>query len=107
MLNGIIVLNQTPITNLTLLGGIIIISIAFSGFIFLLSALLQEIKLVLISIIVGILLIISFFNAPVTKPTGRYEYKVTLSEKVNALEFYSKYEIVEKDGEIFTIIERE
>ena len=34
------------------------------------------------------------------------EYKVLISEEVNFIEFNQKYEIIEQEGEIFTIKER-
>lgn len=41
------------------------------------------------------------------KPTGKYEYKVTIDDTVPLSEFYEKYEIIEQDGKIFTIREKE
>jgi uncharacterized membrane protein YeaQ/YmgE (transglycosylase-associated protein family) len=35
------------------------------------------------------------------------EYKVTISEEVNFNEFNERYEIIEQEGKIYTIIERE
>lgn len=36
-----------------------------------------------------------------------YTYKVTISDEVNFVEFNNKYEIIDKDGLIYTIKERE
>lgn len=36
-----------------------------------------------------------------------YLYKVTISEDVSVLEFHNKYKIIDEEGEIFTIRERE
>ena len=40
-------------------------------------------------------------------PVGEeYTYKVAISEDVSFVEFYSKYEILEQDGSVYTIKER-
>ena len=40
-------------------------------------------------------------------PTDRYEYKVIIDDNVNLLEFYERYEIIDQEGRIFTIREKE
>ena len=42
-----------------------------------------------------------------TKKIEYYEYKVTIDDSVPMKEFLSKYEIINQEGEIFTIVERE
>lgn len=42
-----------------------------------------------------------------TKEIEYYEYKVTINDSVPMKEFLSKYEIINQEGEIFTIVERE
>lgn len=39
-------------------------------------------------------------------PTGEYEYKVTIDNTVNMIEFNTKYEIITQEGLIYTIRER-
>jgi hypothetical protein len=41
--------------------------------------------------------------------TNAYEtqYKVTISDEVSMTEFYEHYEVIEQDGKIFTVRERE
>ena len=40
--------------------------------------------------------------------TGEYtQYKVTISDEINFVEFNEKYEIINQDGKIYTIRERE
>lgn len=39
--------------------------------------------------------------------TGEYTYKVTISDEVNFVEFNNKYEVIDKDGLIYTIKEKE
>lgn len=43
----------------------------------------------------------------VENPTGKYTYKVTISDEVNFVDFNNKYEIIEQDGLIYTIKEKE
>lgn len=48
-----------------------------------------------------------FLDAAVSSyKTGKYEYKVTISDEVSLNEFYDKYEIVDQEGKIYTIKER-
>lgn len=42
-----------------------------------------------------------------TDTVDHIEYKVTVSEEVNFVEFIDKYEIIEQEGKIFTVRERE
>lgn len=59
--------------------------------------------------------VISFFLIAVfialaekpTVPTGKYEYQVTIDDSVSMNKFYEKYEIVEVNGKIYTIREKE
>lgn len=39
--------------------------------------------------------------------TGKYAYKVTISNEVNFVELNNKYEIIDQDGLIYTIKEKE
>lgn len=41
------------------------------------------------------------------KPTGEYEYQVVVSNEVNFNEFNERYEVIEQDGKIWTVKERE
>lgn len=42
-----------------------------------------------------------------TEPTGVYEYQVTIDDSVSMNEFLEKYEIIEVNGKIYTIREKE
>ena len=58
--------------------------------------------------IIGVLMItFTIISGNLTKTTGEYEYKVTISDEVNFVEFNNKYEIVDQDGLIYTIREKE
>jgi hypothetical protein len=39
--------------------------------------------------------------------TGEYEYKVTIDDSVSMNEFLDKYEILDQEGKIYTVKERE
>jgi hypothetical protein len=54
-------------------------------------------------IIGGIAITLSLVLLPHPKPTGKYEYTVTIGKEVNLLEFNKKYEIVKQDGELWII----
>lgn len=41
------------------------------------------------------------------QPTGEYQYKVTIDDTVVMSEFYEKYEVIEVEGKIYTIEEKE
>lgn len=40
-------------------------------------------------------------------PTDRYEYKVIIDDNVSMVEFYKQYEVIDQDGKIFIIREKE
>lgn len=69
----------------------------------------------IIQIIFGISFICSFIlfivglscMVFVESGTGKYTYKVTISDEVNFVEFNNKYEIIDQDGLIYTIKEKE
>ena len=46
-------------------------------------------------------------GAIIKVPTRKYTYKVTISDEVNFVEFNNKYEIIDQDGLIYTIKEKE
>lgn len=54
-----------------------------------------------------ILLISSGLWMPKDTPTGRYEYKVILDETYPATQLYEEYEVIEQDGKIWIIQEKE
>lgn len=41
------------------------------------------------------------------EPTDKYEYQVTIDESVSMIEFYERYEIINVEGEIYTIREKD
>lgn len=69
----------------------------------------DDIYFSIIFCVVGIVLTIVgiFGNLTIRKSTGNYEYKVTISDEVNLVEFNEKYEIINQEGLIYTIKEKE
>lgn len=84
------------------------------GMIIMLSSLVVAVKMssiyfsVILCVIGIVLTIVCIFgNLTIRKPTGKYEYKVTISDEVNLVEFNEKYEIINQEGLIYTIREKE
>lgn len=42
----------------------------------------------------------------IEEPTGTYKYDCLISEDVSMTEFYEKYEVIEVNGQIWTIKEK-
>ena len=67
----------------------------------------------LIKLIVGIILLILgtiglvYAKTIGEKPTGKYQYQVTIDDTVVMSEFYDKYEVIEVEGKIYTIREKD
>ena len=115
MMNGITVLYQEPIYKiicvnediLNLLMYILIVMIV--GVI--ISAICFELKGFIYCAILSLATIFTMgildSYSTTTKEIEGYEYKVTIDDSVPMKEFLSKYEIINQEGEIFTIVERE
>lgn len=116
MIEGIEVLSQSEITTTPCW---IWIFLFVSLFVMILGFVLATIcvsfnkkigaKLGAVSIIFGIVLYcIDWICGCIIKvPTGEYTYKVTISDEVNFVEFNNKYEIIDQEGLIYTIKEKE
>ena len=50
---------------------------------------------------------VSIYCGTNAKPTGKYEYKVTIDDNISFNDFHNKYEIINIEGKIYTIKERE
>ena len=111
MMTGIEVLSQEPIMDNGWATPCIIILLILSvvgsvilGFVTkdVISAFLFMIPFSLVS-----LFITSFVSMITAQPIeGKYTYKVTIDENVSMVEFYDRYEVVDQEGKIFTIKER-
>lgn len=65
-----------------------------------------------LTIIFGILVICSTVFCAISQINSKtdvdyIEYKVTISDEVSMNEFYEKYEVLDQEGEIYTVRERE
>lgn len=55
--------------------------------------------------VVSTILIISVSD--IMNTFSRYEYKVIIDDNVSVNEFIEKYEIIDQEGKIYTVIEKE
>ena len=114
-MEGITVLYQEPIYKIICMNENILNLLAFMliAMIFgvTISAICFELKGVIICAILGCATIFAMgildSYSTTTKEIKYYEYKVTIDDSVPMKEFLSKYEIINQEGEIFTIVERE
>lgn len=115
MLEGINVLNETVvyevIFNFKIFFCVIILSMLL-GFVPLLASGEGIVDSVFGAIVGGLIgmfigIPILLFTAKSTDKINYIEYKVTIDETVSFTEFNEKYEIIEQDGAIYTIKERE
>ena len=115
MMNGITILYQEPIfkticinENILNLLAFMLIAMFFGAII---SAICFELKGLIICVILGCTTILAMgildSYSTTTEELDHYEYKVTIDDSVPMKEFLSKYEIINQEGEIFTIVERE
>ena len=117
MLNGIEVLNQTEILACPKWVGIaasicaIAIVVGFIGIIICGICDTDWMHIVFCGMFLISLLLFAIFSKiereELTIPTGKYEYQVTIDDSVSMNEFYEKYEIVEVNGKIYAIREKE
>lgn len=63
--------------------------------------------LIIVLSYIGILLMSNLDKNLLIEPTGKYEYQVTIDDSVSINEFLEKYEIIEVNGKIYTIREKE
>ncbi len=115
MMNGITILYQEPIYKiicvneniLNLLAYIFVIMIAGA----IISTICFELKGLIYCAILSCatILVMGILDSysTTTEELDHYEYKVTIDDSVPMKEFLSKYEIINQEGEIFTIVERE
>lgn len=107
-MDGLDILSKTQIyeanTGINIILVIVCCLLLFAGF-----YLAIEHKHIFVKAIGVILACASFISimvlieTPIRYNTGKYEYKVTISKKVSLIEFNEKYEIIVKDGDLYTI----
>jgi hypothetical protein len=108
MIEGITILSQNDILTNKYNLIVCFIVIAIGVFVTVLSGQGDGSVLKAFGLLCGIAIVIVFFILALQmKPTGKYEYKVLISEEVKLGDFEKKYEIINKDGQIYTIQEKE
>ena len=53
------------------------------------------------------MIVLMFVNTANKMPTGRYKYQVTFDENVSIQEVYDKYKVLDVDGKLWTIEDKE
>ena len=112
VLNEIVIYKDVPVlllllTIIALVGGVLTIAIGLVGLDF------GDSIGFFVKIIIGIMLIVlgiigAIYTDKITKqPTGDYEYQVTIDDTVVMSEFYENYEVIEVQGKIYTIKEKD
>ena len=116
MLEGITILNQSEIMakpewtqTAGKISAILMIVFLFTSLCFLIT---EKAKLGFAMFLLMILSAIASFifiglDENIKIPTGKYEYQVTIDNNVSLNEFIEKYEIINIDGKIYTIKEKE
>lgn len=108
MIKGVEILNKTPITEMTNGGFIVLIISAIVMAIAIFSIDNCNSRGQLIWFLISLISVISIIvGLNIRKPTGRYEYKVTIDNDVPIQEVYENYKIVEKDGKIWILEDKE
>lgn len=114
MMEGIEIVRKTPITEMSNMStGIIVMLLfvlCFGGVLFFAGGISGEFETMIAGFIIVIVAAIFTGTCAVfgEVETGKYKYEVIISdESVSMKEFNENYEIIEQDGIILTIIERE
>ena len=113
MIEGIEVLNKTEIMTISDAGSIWTLILIIGGVIFaLLSAFLTSYnEAFIIGVIFGIVAFFSGFVVCITtsetKPTGRYQYEVTIDKSVTFEDVLKNYDIIEQKGKLWILEDKE
>ena len=115
MLDGITILYQEPIYKIIYVNENILNLLVYIFIVIILgviiSAICFKLKGVVIFTILGCATLFALgildSYSTTTEEIEYYKYKVTIDDSVPMKEFLSKYEIINQEGEIFTIVERE
>lgn len=107
LMEGITILNQTPITTAHPIAWIIPSIVACIVIVVAITMTIVDadpswLVLIIIAILVWVLLFL-MIGLAVPVETGEYIYEVTVDDSVSINEFYSRYEIVDQRGEIYKI----
>lgn len=107
MIEGIEILKKTRLYDFSTASWASLIIFVILGVMFLiLFSTLYNSKYELLFLVLGVSLLVCAFIIPLLliKPiSDKYEYKVIIEDSVSVNNLYDKYEIIEKDGKIYTI----
>lgn len=113
MLEGITVLNQTPVME-GIISGWIMLTLLIGGLGLFVTCLICDSNHIRVgTIICGVLCVlclVAFFILALwwpTEPSGRYRYECTIDESVSMTEVYERYEVIEQRGDIWVLEDRE
>ena len=106
-MEGITILATNVINNGDFLTGIIAIigSIVMIGMI--LWSIAETNSYGFLAFLVFVVLLLGFGITQITDKTTFVQYKITVSDDVSLNEFDDKYEIVSRDGDIYTVVEKD
>jgi uncharacterized membrane protein YkvI len=118
MLDGIEVLNKAEVMELPIWVSVVIIVLFIISLLSLGMGVVDAIEditdghcwIFIVVTTVAYIALLIMGNADsqlLTEPTGVYEYQVTIDDSVSMTEFLEKYEIIEVNGKIYTIREKE
>lgn len=110
-MNGVEILTSKQVVASTSFNWIVFIIFVIVVTIFMSIVSWIDVKDIFVGAIVGLLtgvVIGGFLGIMFGKPT-EYEtqYKITISDEVKMNDFYEKYEIINQDGKIFTVREKQ
>ena len=108
MIDGITILDTTNVWICDSVLFDIFIIIAFVGAILLFLSLVgEDDAAIIISLFIAVI-VFCILSSIVYKTNGKtvHEYKVTISDTVSFNDVYEKYEIIEQEGDLYTIRER-
>lgn len=61
----------------------------------------------IIAVLFIFLFVLNLILMDIDKPTGRYEYKATISNEASFSEVISRFDIIEQDGELYILQDKE
>ena len=109
MLNGVEILSQEviPVMKSHYGWGIIVVTLLVVIFVYVLASLLFD-DVIGSILALFVVLIGGCIDCTTKDKVSEYiQYKVTISDDVNFVEFTERYEVLEQDDKIYTIIERD
>lgn len=105
MIEGIKVLSMNELTDPSI-AAFVIVFLIFSG-LSIVAGINSDSGLIAIMILIAGLFFAVICSGAIGEPNGKHEYKVLIDDSVSMNELMEKYEIVDEEGLIYTIKERE